>query len=209
MCLSSRPGSSPGCWPLHFWYTHHPAGYYRSAAIFEDLARPDLARSKEDLDKDPYYLGRAMIAYFRALSFGRCAELARRIPADASITPGMRAWLRKLPKGWDLPSLRRLGTVADLARALPQESDDFHRLARFILDWQSLLRLQYTLVDQEQRRQASPPELRKWHGYLVKAMSRARQDAGGLRAPVLRAFVLEQVAQAEKDLRSCASQLGK
>jgi hypothetical protein len=189
-----RPELAPERNALALWNTHHPACYCLAAALFEDLCHT--TRQPEDALA---YRARAMVACFRAFRFDRCAALARGLPEEGDATEAMKA---ALPQGITVRWLRQLGKTAALADRLPTEDGDFQTLARFLLDWQSFLRLEYTARDPTRRQAAAPGELRAWLTALRQRLERDRRDAGAVRDPVLLTFIQEQAERLQPDLQA-------
>jgi hypothetical protein len=186
---------------LGFWLLHDPVRYARSAAIFEDLYR-----SGKNPDKRLHYLARALMAYFRATDFPRCAELSKEVPDDTGISAGQQ---ESLPPGTDVAALRRLGEVARHAAGLAPDDEAFLALAAFLLDWQSQLRLEYVAGNPAERAAVAEADLRRWHEALLARLAQDRQRAARLGDPTVRSFVTEQAAAVEKDLRQVGASLGQ
>jgi hypothetical protein len=192
---------------LDFWLMHHPACSCRSAAIYEDLYEScgPYGRCPEPAAKLNYH-ARALTAWFRAFRFDRCAKLARLLPGDGDVTDAMKA---ELPPRATLASLRQLGQAAAAADGLSPDSGDFRRLARFLLDWESFLRLKSVVKDDDQREKANSRELREWLGELERRIERDRGEAEAAQGPALRPFLQGQARDVQADLQSVAALLRK
>jgi hypothetical protein len=112
-----------------------------------------------------------------------------------------------LPRGMTLPSLREMREAAAHADGLAPAVGEFRRLARFLLDWGSFLRLEYLATDPDQPKKADGQELREWLADLTGRLERDRRDAGEARGPALRTFLLAQTEALEPDLKEVARQL--
>jgi hypothetical protein len=122
----------------------------------------------------------------------------------AAVTDAMK---KVLPRGMTLPSLRRMGEAAAYADGLEPGGGDFQKLARFLLDWESFLRLEYVVNDAAQRKKVDAEELQEWLADLSGRLERDRRDAGETQGPVLRTFLLAQIEALEPDLKEVARQL--
>jgi hypothetical protein len=151
-----------------------------------------------------HYHARALAGWYRAFRFDRCAELARQLPADAGVTESMK---QALPRGMTLPFLRQMGEAAASADGLAPDGGEFHRLARFLLDWESFLRVEYLATDRDQRKKADDQGLREWLADLTGRLERDRGEAGRPQGPGIRIFLLAQFEALEPDLEEVARQL--
>jgi hypothetical protein len=184
---------------LDFWLLNHPAGYYRSAGLYEELYH-----ASKDSDKRLPYLARAMVAYFRAGDFKKCAQLSRELSDDSRISVKAR---EGLPSGMTVTDLRYLGEIAGHAGMLADDDEALLMLTGFLLDWQSQLRLEYVLNHKEARERYAGSQLRQWHDGLAFRLEHDQRETGRVRDPIIRAFLVKTLAKVGADFQGLAASI--
>jgi hypothetical protein len=100
-----------------------------------------------------------------------------------------------------------MGEAAAYAVGLAQDDGDFQKLARFLLDQETFLRLEYLVTDSDERKKTDDQELQEWLADLTGRLERDRRDAGEAQGPALRTFLLAQTEALEPDRKEVARQL--
>jgi hypothetical protein len=176
-----------------FWVQHEPASYYCAGILLEELYR----RRKDS----PEGLGlhsRAMLAYFRAFAFGRCAEMATSLPAADSPSPEEA---RLLPAGTDVTSLRQLAEVARHARAIDREGMTWRMLARVMLHQNECRRLDFAARNPDAARDVSVQQIHDSSRSLSELVAQDRKDLATIDDPVILGYLGLQIERIGADLQ--------